>query len=411
MPTFIYSAIDIELNRTVEGTIEAENIRDAKANIRAMNQLPTTITEHREAFDFDQIVTRIPALSFFTNPSLKDVTIFTQQTYTLLNAGIPLIEALFLLEQQTSNKTFQSVLKKVRTDVISGDAYSTAIGRYPAIFNKLYVNMITAGEISGTLEQICDRLGSLLEKEMSLRGKVQGAMTLPAITATIISLVTAGLLIFVVPQFAQIFAGAGNSLPMPTQALLAISDFLKNFWWGIGIGLGGFAFWFNLFRVSAIGKPLVDQWMLRIPVLGLLLNRAYASTFVRTLSTLSASGVSVTEGLSTASSTISNYVILTALEKVRDSVLTGGGIAKPLELSGAFPSMVVKMIAVGEETGNLDRMLVKSADYLDQEVDAALNKLIEMIQPVMTVVLGAILLFIMLGLYLPIFDMHKNVTG
>ncbi|MBK8189165.1 MAG: type II secretion system F family protein [Vampirovibrionales bacterium] len=407
MPIYTYIAIDPSTSKSIEGKLEALNLRAAKEMIRGQGQIPTKLEEDADHGGMGQLMGRIPLLSSLTNPSLRDTTIFTQQLYTLLDAGIPLIEGLFLLEQQTSNKTMQNSLRKIRTDVISGDSFSAAINRYPAIFNKLYVNMIRAGEVSGNLDEICKRLAILLDKEMAIKGKVKGAMVVPVITALIIFAVTLGLLIWVVPQFASFFSSHGGELPLPTQILMMASNFLVAFWWALIIAGVALFFWFNFFRNSKMGKPLVDQWVLTLPVFGDLLNKSYSSSFVRTLATLQASGVSLTEAIGTGAGTIDNTIVRLTLDKARESILVGGTLARPLEQGGVMPFMVVKMIAIGEETGNLEGMLYKASDLLDREVDEAIDNMTKLIQPAMTVVLGAILLFVLLGLYLPIFDMHK----
>ncbi len=409
MPVYTYYALEPGSSKTVEGKLEAQNLREAKEIIRAQGQIPTRLEEESGVTDMSTLMERIPVLSALSNPTLKDLAIFTQQLYTLLDAGIPLIEGLFLLEQSSQNGTLQKCLKKVRTDVIAGDSFSAAISRYPHIFSRLYINMVRAGEVSGNLDDICSRLADLLEKEMIVKGKVKGAMVVPVITALIIGGITIGLLMYVVPMFEGMFAHAGAELPLPTQILVMTSDFLLSFWWAAAIVAVGFGVWFNIFRQSTVGKPLVDQWMLSLPVMGDLLNKSYSSSFVRTLGTLQASGVSLTEAIGTAAGTVDNYVVRITLDKARESILIGGNLAKPLEQSNVFPFMVVKMIAIGEETGNLEKMLTKASIFLDREVDEAIDQMTSLIQPVMTVVLGAILMFILLGLYLPIFDMSKLV--
>ncbi len=407
MPVYVYYALEPGTTKTVEGKLEAQNLREAKEMIRAQGQIPTRLEEDSPGLNLQTLADRIPFLSSLTNPTLKDLAIFTQQLYTLLDAGIPLIEGLFLLEQASQNDTLKKCLKQIRTDVIAGDSFSAAISRFPHIFSRLYINMVRAGEVSGNLDDICERLAILLEKEMVVKGKVKGAMVVPVVTALIIGGITVGLLMFVVPQFQGMFSSAGADLPLPTQLLVMTSDFLLSFWWAAGIVLTGLVVWFNIFRKSDMGKPLVDQWMLTLPVMGDLLNKSYSSSFVRTLGTLQASGVSLTEAIGTSAGTVDNYVVRVTLDRARESILIGGSLSKPLEQSKVFPFMVVKMIAIGEETGNLENMLYKASTFLEREVDEAIDQMTSLIQPVMTVVLGGILMFILLGLYLPIFDMHK----
>ncbi len=407
MPVYTYAALEPGSSKVLEGKLEARNLREAKEIIRAQGQIPTRLEEEAAGIDMDSFLARIPILNALNNPGLKDLAIFTQQLYTLLDAGIPLIEGLYLLEQSSENGTLKKCLKQIRSDVIAGDSFSAAISRYPHIFSRLYINMVRAGEVSGNLDDICSRLAMLLEKEMIVTGKVKGAMVVPVVTALIIGGITIGLLMFVVPQFQGMFSSAGADLPLPTQILVMASDFLLAFWWAAGLVCIGLGIWFNIFRQSTMGKPLVDQWMLTLPVMGDLLNKSYSSSFVRTLGTLQASGVSLTEAIGTAAGTVDNYVVRVTLDRARESILIGGSLAKPLEQSNVFPFMVVKMVAIGEETGNLEKMLNKASVFLDREVDEAIDQMTSLIQPVMTVILGGVLMFILLGLYLPIFDMHK----
>ncbi len=360
----------------------------------------------------EEIIQRLPIIGELFSPrvSLKDINLMTQQMYTLLNAGIPLIEGLFLLEQQSENKALKDVLKKIRADVIAGDSFSAALAKFPKQFSRLYVNMIRSGEVSGEMEMVCLRLATLIEKMMALQGKIQGAMVYPAFTVLVIVAVIVVIMVVVVPQFQTMFGNYGAELPMPTQILIACSDFTLSFWWAIIIALATFVFWFNVFRLGK-GKPLVDQWLLTIPLIGDLFRKVYVSRFVRTLATVVGSGVSLTEGLMTASATVDNYVLRAAFDKAKDSLLQGGTLARPLEQTGAFPIMVVKMIAIAEETGRMEEMLNKSADFLDVEVDRSVETLTTMIEPIMIIVLGGILLGVALALYIPLFDMSNMVSG
>jgi type IV pilus assembly protein PilC len=412
MAVFVYSAIDPSSNKTIDGKLEAANLREAKDLLRNQGHIPTRIEADQQGASVEELLQKLPVIGdiFAPRVSLKDINLFTQQLYTLLNAGIPLIEGLFMLEQQTENKAFKDTLKKVRTDVIAGDSFSAAIAKYPRSFSRLYVNMIRAGELSGELELVCQRLSILLEKMMALQAKIQGAMVYPAFTVLVIVGVIVVIMLVVVPQFQSLFANYNAELPMPTQVLIATSHFTLSFWWAILIGVGTFMFWFNIFRTGQ-GKPLIDQWMLTLPLLGDLFRKVYVSRFVRTLATVVGSGISLTEGLVTAAATVDNYVLKTAFDRARDSLLSGGTLAKPLEQTGIFPVMVVKMIAIAEETGRMEEMLHKSADFLDVEVDRAVDTLTTMIEPIMIIVLGGILLGVALALYIPLFDMSKMVSG
>jgi type IV pilus assembly protein PilC len=412
MTVFVYSAIDPNTNKSMEGKIEATNLREAKDLLRVQGHIPTRIAEDEQGMNVEDALKKIPVLGDLMSPTagMKDVCIMTQQLSTLLNAGIPLIEGLFLLEQQAENKALKEILKKIRADVIAGDSFSSALAKFPKQFSSLYVNLIRSGEISGEMEQVCLRLAQLMEKNMALEAKIQGAMVYPAFTVVVIVAVIVVIMIVVVPQFRSLFSGFGAELPLPTRILIACSDFCMQFWWVIALGVGSFTFWFNVFR-QGNGKPLVDQWLLTIPLIGDLFRKVYVSRFVRTLASTVGSGISLIEALLSAAATVDNYVLRLAFDKARESLLNGGTLARPLEETSAFPVMVVKMIAIAEETGRMEEMLNKSADYLDVEVDRAVDTLTTMIEPIMIIVLGGILLGVALALYIPLFDMSKVVAS
>lgn len=412
MAVFIYSAIDPSNNKTIDGKIEAQNLREAKEILRNQGQIPTRLEQDEQGMSVEEIIQKLPVIGALFAPrvGMKEVSLMTQQLATLLNAGIPLIEGLFLLEQQSENKALKEILKKVRTDVIAGDSFSSAISRFPKQFPKLYVNMIRSGEVSGEMEMVCNRLAMLMDKTMALQSKIQGAMVYPAFTVLVIVAVIVVIMVVVVPQFQKLFEGNGAELPLPTQILVNCSEFTMSFWWAILLACGTFFFWFNLFRLGK-GKALVDQWLLTIPLIGDLFRKVYVSRFVRTLASTVGSGISLIEALVTAAATVDNYVLRIAFDRARESLLQGGTLAKPLEQTGAFPIMVVKMIGIAEETGRMEEMLNKSADYLDVEVDRAVETLTTMIEPIMIIVLGGLLLGVALALYIPLFDMSKVVAG
>lgn len=408
MPLFDYQALDQDSRKSISGQIEALDLRHAKEQIRNLGHIPTDINEHREEMTVAGIISAIPGLGNINKPSTKDLFIFTEQVHTLLDAGVPLIDGLFLLEGQTPHPQMADIIRDIRTNVVTGDSFSNALARHPHVFSKLYLALIRAGETSGQLSEISYRLAHLLDATLETSSKIRGAMMMPIITSVVISLVTILVVVFLVPQFEPLFARAGNSLPLPTLMLIGFSDFMRDFWWLAIIGLTGLGFWFNVFRMSPAGKPLVDQWLLSVPVMGTVILKASTSSFIQTLTTLQQSGVALTDSLSLAADTIDNHVLHTHLKHARESIIMGSTLSKPLEMTEAFPAMVVKMIAIGEETGNLDQMLGKAAKLLNREVDEAIKLMTEMIQPVMTVIIGLILTFVLIGLYLPVFQMSQQ---
>lgn len=412
MTVFVYTAIDPSTSKTMDGKIEAQNLREAKEILRGQGQIPTKIEQDEQSANIEDILQRLPLIGAIFSPNVgqKEICLMTQQLSTLLNAGIPLIEGLFLLEQQTQNKALKEILRKVRADVIAGDSFSGAIAKFPKQFSKLYVNMVRSGEVSGELETVCLRLSNLMEKTMALQATIQGAMVYPAFTVLVIIAVIIVIMLVVVPQFETMFANYNTELPLPTQVLMVSSKFAQSFWWAVLLAGGTFFFWFNMFRLGK-GKPLVDQWLLTLPLIGDLFRKVYVSRFVRTLASTVGAGIALVEALVTSSATVDNYVLKVAFDKARESILQGGTLARPLEQTNAFPIMVVKMIAIAEETGRMEEMLNKSADYLDVEVDRAVDTLTTMIEPIMIIVLGGLLLGVALALYIPLFDMSKMVSG
>jgi type IV pilus assembly protein PilC len=412
MPVFIYTTIDPATHKSTEGKLEAENVREAKSILREQGQILTKIEKEEQDLTVEGIIYKLPLIGDLLTPriSTKHLVIMTQQMATLLNAGIPLIEGLYLLEQQADSSTLKKTLKKIRADVIAGDSFSSALGKFPKIFSSLYVSMVRSGEVSGELEMVCLRLANVMEKNMALQGKIQGAMVYPAFTVVVIFVVIVIIMLVVVPQFQILFSNFGHELPLPTQILVACSNFTVSFWWAMLLGMGSLTFWFNIFRKTK-GKPLVDQWLLTIPLIGSLFRKVYVSRFVRTLASTIGSGISLIEALSTSAATVDNYVLRYAFDRTRESLLQGGTLMKPLEQSRVFPVMVVKMIGIAEETGRMEEMLNKSADYLDKEVDDAVETLTTMIEPIMIIVLGGLLLGVALALYIPLFEMGNVVSG
>jgi type IV pilus assembly protein PilC len=392
--------------------MEATNLREAKELLRGQGLIPTQLEEETRGASLESIVQSMPVIGPMLAPKvgLKDLNLFTQQFSTLLDAGIPIIEALYLLEQQTNNKHFKEVLKKIRSDVISGDSLHTALNRFPNDFPRLYTQLIRAGEISGELDKIAFRLAILYEKFLELQRKILSALLYPAITVVIIIGVVVMILIVVVPQFQEVFSSHGAELPLPTQVLIKTSEFIKSFWWALLAVVATAIFWGNVWRKGA-GKPFVDQWLLTVPLMGKVFQKIYVSRFIRTLATVLGAGISLTEGMATAAGTVDNYVMNVGFDKAKDSLLSGGTLSRPLEQTGQFPLMVTKMIAIGEETGEMEKMLNKSADFLDIEVDQAIDTMTTLIEPIMIVVLGGILLCVALALYLPLFDMGKVMSG
>ena len=339
----------------------------------------------------------------------RDVVIFTRQFSTMINSGLPLVQALTILAEQTDNKALAEVTKKVVFDVESGNTVADALSKHPRAFTNLYVNMVAAGEAGGILDTILMRLATFLEKNDALVRKVKGAMIYPTVIMSVAAIAVVVLLIFVIPVFAGMFASGGMALPLPTRIVIGASGFLKAYWWVIGavIIVGGYML--KKYYASSSGKLVIDRLMLRVPVLGDVLRKSAVSRFTRTLGTLISSGVSILEGLEITAKTAGNRVIQDAIMQSRSSIAGGDTIAQPLQKSKVFPPMVISMIAVGEQTGGLDEMLSKIADFYDEEVDAAVSNLLSLLEPIMIVFLGVVVGGMVVAMYLPIFDMVNAV--
>jgi type IV pilus assembly protein PilC len=348
-------------------------------------------------------------ISFGGGIKTRDVVIFTRQFSTMINAGLPLVQSLNILAQQTENKALQTVTKAVVYDVEAGNTLADALDKHPKAFTKLYVNMVAAGEAGGILDTILMRLATFLEKNDALVRKVKGAMVYPAVIISVAVIAIAVLLIFVIPTFASMFASVNMELPLPTRVVMGASDFLIRFWYFIIGGAVLLVFAFRQYYNTADGRKQIDGALLRAPVLGDLLRKSAVSRFTRTLGTLISSGVSILDGLEITAKTAGNRVIHDAVMQSRQSIAGGETIAGPLEQSKVFPPMVISMISVGEQTGGLDEMLSKIADFYDAEVDVAVSALLSLMEPIMIVVLGVVVGGMVVAMYLPIFDMVNAV--
>src|SRR5438128_2197448 len=339
----------------------------------------------------------------------RDVVIFTRQFSTMINSGLPLVQALTILAEQTDNKALSEVTKKVVFDVESGNTVADALSKHPRAFTNLYVNMVAAGEAGGILDTILMRLATFLEKNDALVRKVKGAMIYPAVISSVAAIAIVVLLVFVIPVFEKMFASVGLALPMPTRVVIGMSKFLTGYWWAVIAIIGGAVFFLKKYYATPDGKLAIDRLMLKMPVLGDVLRKSAVSRFTRTLGTLIGSGVSILDGLEITAKTAGNRVIQDAIMESRASIAGGETISAPLQKSAVFPPMVISMIAVGEQTGGLDEMLSKIADFYDDEVDAAVSALLSLMEPIMIVVLGVIVGGMVVAMYLPIFDMVNAV--
>jgi len=397
MPTYTYTA------RAVNGelktaTIDAPSREEVVAQLRRQRMSVVKVDEESKK-------AKTPRGSI----KMRDIVIFTRQFSTMINAGLPLVQALDILAKQTENKTLSEVTRAVVFDVESGHTVADALAKHPNAFSDLYVNMVAAGEAGGILDTILMRLATFMEKNDALVRKVKGVMIYPGVIMSVAVIAICVLLIFVIPVFETMFGSVGLALPLPTRVVIGLSRFLKGYWWLIGGGIAGSFVMVKRYYATPGGKLLIDKAMLKVPVLGDVLRKSAVSRFTRTLGTLISSGVSILDGLEITAKTAGNRVIQDAIMASRASIAGGDTIAAPLQKSAVFPPMVISMIAVGEQTGGLDEMLSKIADFYDEEVDAAVSGLLSLLEPVMIVFLGVVVGGMVVAMYLPIFDMINAV--
>lgn len=340
----------------------------------------------------------------------KDLGVFTRQFATMVNAGLPMVQCLDILSKQLEKPVFQKVVSEVMGDVEGGTTLAEAMKKH-SCFSDLYVNMVDAGEAGGILDVILNRLAVYLEKADALKRKIKGAMTYPAVVFFVAMGATTFMLLFIIPTFAKMFTDFGGTLPLPTRIVMGLSNFLRANWWLLlGALIGGF-FMFRRYYKTNKGKYNVDKGLLRIPVLGSVIRKGAVARFTRTLGTLISSGVPILNGLEITARTAGNKVIEEAIMETRTSISEGNTIAEPLKGSGVFPPMVVQMISVGEQTGALDEMLDKIADFYDSEVDTAVSALTSVIEPLMIVLMGGIVGGMLIAMYLPMFKLVSVVSG
>ncbi|MEE9120106.1 MAG: type II secretion system F family protein [Syntrophobacteria bacterium] len=403
MPEYTWRGVNRK-GKKKKGEMEADSENFVRLTLRRQGIEPTKIKpKPKDLF----------ANVKFLQPKVteKDIVIMTRQFATMIDAGLPLVQCLEILFSQQDNSTFKRILKNIKEDVEEGSTFADALKRHPDVFDNLFVNLVAAGEIGGILDIILNRLAAYIEKAAKLKRKVKGAMTYPIVVSVIAIMVVAVILIFVIPVFEAMFADFGKALPVPTQIVVALSEFLQNYILYIVVGFVLLAFAFRRFYKTKKGRALVDRLILRLPVFGMLIRKVAVAKFTRTLGTMISSGVPILDSLEIVAATAGNMTIEEAIRETRQSISEGRTIAEPLADSEVFPSMVVQMISVGEATGALDTMLGKIADFYDDEVDAAVDALTAMLEPFMMVFLGGTIGGLVVAMYLPIFQMAGAMGG
>ena len=384
------------------GEYVTENKQELISHLRKRKIIVTSLREKSKDINI--------RLSFKKRITVKDMGVFTRQFSTMINAGLPMVQCLNILSAQADKPHFKKIISTVTSDVEGGSTLAEALAKHP-IFTQLYVNMVEAGEAGGILDLILNRLAVYLEKAEALQRKVKSAMTYPTVVAVVAISATVFMLMFIIPTFAKMFSDFGGELPLPTKIVLGVSNFLRGQWYILLLVVGGAIFAFKRFHATEMGKEKIDRLALRVPVLGMVIRKAAIARFTRTLGTLISSGVPILAGLDITARTAGNKVVEKAIYATRESISQGETIAEPLRQCGVFPPMVTQMIGVGEQTGALDEMLDKIANFYDSEVDTAVEQLTSIIEPVMIVLMGVLVGGMLIAMYLPMFKLVTVVSG
>ncbi len=399
MPRFVFYAKDKDGN-TIKGVVEAKDRNLALENLHRKGLVILSLQEE---------VVKGKKSGWGQSVPLMDLVLFTRQLATMVESGIPLPQAFEILYEQVSRPYFKKVIYAIKEDIEGGESLSNALSKFPNVFSPLYIYMIRAGEASGALSEILDRLAGYMESANALASKVKSAMVYPVAVITIALLITTGLLIFVVPKFKEMFDTLGGELPLPTRVLIAISEGLRQYALIVFIIIVIAILSIIRMAMTERGRYALDAFLLKVPVIGDLLKKVSIAKFARTLATLMKSGVPILEGLEIVARVSGNKVIEMNLLKAKENIKEGESISKPLEKAKIFPPMVYRMVAVGEQTGELEKMLNKIADFYEEQVDAAIEALTSLMEPMIMVILGGLIGGIVISLFLPVFNISKLI--
>ncbi|MCX7666868.1 MAG: type II secretion system F family protein [Gemmataceae bacterium] len=415
MPTYKFEALDTQ-GEEVKDSIEATNEEEAQQKIKQMGYFVTKLTQtasgggkkgkkkKKSGFKKSKKTFVIGGVSS------KKLTLFTRQLSTLQDAGLPVLRSLRILEQQMKPSALKNALIDVTEDVESGSTLSEALAKHPKAFDRLYVNMVKAGEAGGALEVILQRLAEFKEKSQTLKRKVIGAMVYPAVVIMVAVLIVTGIMVFIIPKFEKVFKDFGLKLPDLTIFLMDTSKWFANYWWTLPLFPLGFYLLMKLIRLNKAGNYAIDRLILWLPIIGNLVEKTIVARTMRTLGTLVSSGVPILEALAIVRETATNAVFERMYQRVYESIREGDTIAEPLREARLVDDMVVNMVEVGEETGDLDTMLYKIADFYDEEVDTAVKSLISLLEPIMIVILGGVIGLIVIALFLPMLGLLEGLA-
>ncbi|MFQ5841053.1 MAG: type II secretion system inner membrane protein GspF [Thermodesulfobacteriota bacterium] len=406
MAVYEYRGLD-QAGRDIKGIIDADSPRLARSKLRRSGIFPTEILTDKytrkpvaEPFSFGALFGRI---------KIQDISIMTRQMATLVGAGLPIVEALTALIDQTENVRLKKVITQVRESVNEGSSLADAMSRFPKVFSELYANMINAGESSGALDIVLRRLADFTENQVMLRNKVLSTLTYPIILVLVGIAILSFLLVSVVPKVVRIFDDLEQALPTPTLILISVTDFLRDYWWVLLVLAGGGILALRQYAATERGRQLYNRMILKIPITGKLLRIIVTTRFARTLAILLNSGIPLLQSMDIAKAVVNNAVIADAIESAKESIREGESIAEPLRRSKVLPSMVTHMIAVGEKTGELEQMLFKISEAYENEVETTVSRMTSLLGPIVILFLGSVVLFIVLAILLPMFEMNQII--
>jgi type IV pilus assembly protein PilC len=397
--TYTYKARD-RAGNVMNGTVVADNEALVLQKLREQGFVPLEVGKQKKGMNIELTAKKV---------KLKELAVFARQFATMVNSGLPILRALSILSDQTENPELARVLGVIRTDVEQGASLSGAMTKHPKVFNDLFVAMVKSGELGGSLDDVLLSLADMIENEVRLRGKIKSAMTYPVAVVALVVLIMSAMLLFVVPQFQTIYSSLGGSLPLPTRVLLTMSNIFKKYFLIILVATFVFRFFFKRWKKTDKGREAVDRMKLKVPVFGVIFQKVALSRFASTAAMLLKSGVPILQALEIVSDTVNNRVVANAISDVQISVRDGESMAKPLAKHAVFPPMVVQMLAVGEETGQVDTMLEKVAEFYDQEVEASVDALTSLIEPLLIAVIGGCVGAAVIALYMPMFNVIKLI--
>lgn len=401
-PTFEFEARN-KSGKKINGTREADNSRDVARNLKDKGYYVLDVSEKKQKKELSDYI------SWGRGVKMKELAIFSQQFAAIINAGISLVDALNILSSQMDNHYFREVLDEIQKDVETGSSLAEAVSRHPDVFPDLYVQLLRAGETGGVLDQVLNNLAEHYEKQEKLRNMIKSALYYPLTIGLVAIVVVVFLISFVVPTFVSMFADLGAQLPLPTRILIGLSNFIKSFWWLILLGISGGVFALVKYHQKPEGKLMMDRLILKIPVIGKMMRKVYISRFASTLAMMLDSGVDLLSSLSLVEDVVGNKVLSQIIVDSRIQVREGVSISEPLKKSNFFPPMVVQMLEVGEETGDVDRMLKKISDFYDDEVENSIDGVVSLIEPVMIVFLAFVVGSIVISIVMPMFDMFQHI--